>query len=59
MVRHQPRALLQHLRDGGIVEVEPVLDRVASTVERAVQTDPAICMARHLALLPWASSVTP
>src|ERR1051326_6667939 len=48
--RHEPRPLAQHLRDGGVVEVEAVLDRVAAAVERAMQPLAAGRVARPLVL---------
>src|SRR5438045_255647 len=46
--RHKPCALFQHLRDGGIVELKSVLDRIAAAVERAMQADAVVGMASDL-----------
>src|SRR3954465_8401717 len=35
-------SLLKHLRDGSVIQVESVLDRVASAVQRPVQANAAI-----------------
>src|SRR5882724_4986482 len=43
--RHIPRALLGHLSDRYVVQVEPVLNGVASTFDSAVQADAAIGVA--------------
>ena len=48
--RHEPRSLADHLRDIRIGEVEPMLDRVATAIERALHSFTAVCMTRHLSL---------
>jgi hypothetical protein len=40
--RHQPGSLTHHLRNGGIVEIEAVLDGIASALERAMQPFAAV-----------------
>src|SRR6266700_3574720 len=39
---HVPGALLQHVRDRGVVEIKSVLNGIATAVERSVQADSAI-----------------
>src|ERR1700733_3289646 len=54
--RDVPGALLQHLGNRGIVEIEAMFDRVASTVQRPAQADTAINVTRDL-LAPAVSFV--
>src|SRR6185369_14792582 len=48
---HVPGSLLEHLRDGGIVKRQAVLNRVATTIQCPMQANTAIGMARDLLLL--------
>src|SRR5215472_13286111 len=43
-----PGALFQHLADGLVIEIQPVLDRIAAAIQRPVQPDSTIGMARDL-----------
>jgi len=43
--RHVPGALLQHLGDGRVVEIEAVFDGIAAAIECAMQPDAAISVA--------------
>ena len=47
--RAEPRPLAHHLGNRRVVEIQPVLDRVAAAVESPVQPDPAVGMAGDLA----------
>src|SRR2546427_6249682 len=51
-----PGTLLQHLRDGGVVQVEAVLDGVAATIEGAMQSNAAVGVAGNF-LAPAVSFV--
>src|SRR5216684_3242247 len=42
-----PRALPRHLRDLRVRNLQPVLDRIATAIERALQSDSIVRMARH------------
>src|ERR1700693_3936736 len=46
--RHQVDAPGDHLLDGGVVEVQAVLDGIHSAVEASVQPRPAVSVAGHL-----------
>src|ERR1043165_5296858 len=43
-----PRTLLHHLRDGRIVQLQAVLDGIATAVKGAMQPDSVISVAGHL-----------
>jgi hypothetical protein len=43
--RAVPGALLQHLRNGRVVQIEPVLDGIAATVQCSMQPDASVRMA--------------
>ena len=45
--RHVPRALLEHLRDLRVRDLEPVLDRITTAVECALQAQSVIGVASH------------
>src|SRR6185312_9623884 len=47
-----PCALFQHLRDGRVVQRQAVLNGIAPTIQRAMQTDAAVSMAGDFLLLP-------
>ncbi len=45
--RHVPRTLLEHLRDLRVRYLQPVLDRITTAVECALQTRPVVGVAGH------------
>src|SRR6202020_1503778 len=46
--RHIPGALLHHLGDGSVVEIEAMLDGITSAIEGSEQADSAVSVARNL-----------
>src|SRR5579864_74883 len=45
---HVPGALLQHLRDRGIVQVKAVFDGIASAIQRSMQPNAAVSVTGYL-----------